>query len=309
MVIWTGVESVGSARQGARPFRSRRTVIAGVDGSGSSVVALEWAADEAWARRAALRVVCADTAEPLGTSSGSRRSGSAAAIIADGIAIVSGRHPGLLVQGDTVERPAARALVDASAHADLLVLGARGTGADSSGVLPLGTVARHCLRHARCPLTVAHAGFADPLRASAGSWIIVGIDGSAGSDQALRWALEEAIDRSTSVRAVFVCDPQPIGNTTAPTELDHRTRAIVETALVDAGQWRPGVHFEALALSGPVAPTLLDAGHGAPLLVVGSQGFGSTRPLGSVARLCAYRGNGPVAVVRTLGEVGSVDRR
>lgn len=278
----------------ARPYRSKAVVLIGVDGSDPSLAALEWASDEAWLRRASLQLVCAGP--PASSTSPTAETVPAAVVVAEAMALVAGRHPGLAVEGRPVARPAAAALVETSSEADLLVVGARGN-VSGLGSLPLGSVARHCLRHARCPLTVARSGFADPLRASAGNWIVVGIDGSAVSDLALRWAIEEAADRSTSVRAVFV-RPPPVGDAGPSAAAESLARAVVENAVMDAGQWGPRVRFEAVALSGPIAPTLLDAGHGADLVVVGSRGSADRGSLGSVARLCAYHANGPVVIVR-----------
>ncbi|WP_171166058.1 universal stress protein [Streptomyces sp. I05A-00742] len=65
-------------------------------------------------------------------------------------------HPHITVHGTTVEGPAHRALVDASADADLLVVGAlrrhHGLG------LQLGRVSHTALHRAECPVAVVPAG-------------------------------------------------------------------------------------------------------------------------------------------------------
>jgi len=51
-----------------------------------------------------------------------------------------------------------RVLFDASAGADLLVLGSRGHGGFSGALL--GSVGQHCVRHAHCPVVIVRGGLA-----------------------------------------------------------------------------------------------------------------------------------------------------
>ena len=74
-----------------------------------------------------------------------------------------GRHvtsahldPGLRLTCHAVHRSPAKALVEAAAGADLLVVGARGRG--GFGGLLLGSVSDQCVHHAPCPVTVIRAG-------------------------------------------------------------------------------------------------------------------------------------------------------
>ena len=52
----------------------------------------------------------------------------------------------------TLPGPAAKALIEQAADADLLVVGHRGRGGFKSAVL--GSVGLHCVLHATCPVTV-----------------------------------------------------------------------------------------------------------------------------------------------------------
>jgi len=60
-------------------------------------------------------------------------------------------HPAWL-RTRAVESHAAQVLADASASADLLVVGSHGRGRFVTALL--GPVSNHCVHHARCPVTV-----------------------------------------------------------------------------------------------------------------------------------------------------------
>lgn len=71
-------------------------------------------------------------------------------------AALGGEHDDVRVVRDVIEGGAPEVLVAASAGADLLVLGCRGRGPLSEAVL--GSVGRHCARHAPCPVVIVPAG-------------------------------------------------------------------------------------------------------------------------------------------------------
>ena len=64
------------------------------------------------------------------------------------------RHPDLNVRRVAVAGGAAGALVRASSEASLAVVGSRGQGTLADTVL--GSVSRHVLHHAECPVAVVH---------------------------------------------------------------------------------------------------------------------------------------------------------
>ncbi len=133
-------------------------IVAGVSGSPASARALRWAADEARRRQGQLKVVFAWRIEPrafyapsLAPQDLAARQRRARDETTAMIRAVLG--PGLSadVTTEVTEGNPERALVDASAGADLLVLGA------ASGQLPgrsLGPVVRTCLLRAHCPVVV-----------------------------------------------------------------------------------------------------------------------------------------------------------
>jgi nucleotide-binding universal stress UspA family protein len=140
--------------------------------------------------------------------------------------------------------------------------------------------------------------------------IVVGVDHSAGAEEALRFAFEEAQLRQVTLRAVHAWQFGYIG---APSlegavavlgaELDeHRSAAgavldaMVREAIPDAGE----VEIERRVMEGAAAAVLVEESRGADLLVVGSRGHGGFAQLllGSVSQQCAHHAECPVVIVR-----------
>jgi nucleotide-binding universal stress UspA family protein len=141
--------------------------------------------------------------------------------------------------------------------------------------------------------------------------IVVGVDGSESSKQALRWALRQAEFTGDAVEAVTAWDyPQYHGGTSwfPPTSIDRaalegQARKDLANAVEEAVGSRPPVEVRTDARYGTPAGVLLDAAHGASMLVVGSRGLGGFAGLllGSVAQKCTQHADCPVAVIRDSG--------
>jgi nucleotide-binding universal stress UspA family protein len=141
-------------------------IIVGVDGSGHSRRALEWAVSEAAARHAPLTVLTVLQAvagywgEPVPypgnpelTEQALKEVQKEADDVLDELGAVS-PPPSVTVRA--VTGPAAEELLMAAEHADLLVVGARGAGGFKR--LLLGSVSTHVTHHAHCPVVVVPAG-------------------------------------------------------------------------------------------------------------------------------------------------------
>ncbi|WP_380280982.1 universal stress protein [Kitasatospora purpeofusca] len=140
----------------------------------------------------------------------------------------------------------------------------------------------------------------------AGRRIVVGIDGSAPSKAALRWAVGQAVLTGAAVHAVAAWEYPSLYGWFAPMvddgfEQSARRRLTVEVDEV-IGPQRPVPVEESLVL-GHAAEVLLEAAGGADLLVLGSRGRGTFARtlLGSVSARCAVHGTCPVVIVRADG--------
>jgi nucleotide-binding universal stress UspA family protein len=136
-------------------------IVVGIDGSPSSLAALEWAARQAALTGSTLDVV---TTWEWPASYGMGFSylppdydpaGDARRVLDDVVKPVSGTYPEIAIRLIVVEGHPAPALVEASRGADLLVVGSRGHG-EFAGML-LGSVSEHCATKAHCPVLVIRA--------------------------------------------------------------------------------------------------------------------------------------------------------
>jgi len=280
------------------------TIVVGVDGSEHSRLAVKWACDEADRRGSLLRLVFAETSDPVHVppwyEHGETGVSAGESVVDDAFGLVVTRHPSVVVRADVVKWPPALVLTVASRSADLLVVGARGRGGFKE--LLLGSVSDQCVQYSHCPVVVVSQDMDGTGRSEGGARIVVGVDGSFGSAQALRWALDEARIRSASVEAVYVWQYPPIGAFVLgpPRGFKDLGQEIVDGAREFHHRWAPDVPFDAVAHMGPTVPSLLDLSSGADLLVLGSRGHGSFGDalLGSVAHQCARHAHGVVVVTR-----------
>lgn len=133
--------------------------------------------------------------------------------------------------------------------------------------------------------------------------IVVGVDGSVMSKQALRWAVEQARLTGAVVEAVTAwVYPTMLG--WAMTDVDPQIDRTAEKALAriveEVAGPEPPVEIRQSALTGHAAEVLLERAIGADLLVVGSRGHGgfSGALLGSVSQHCVQHATCPVVVLR-----------
>jgi nucleotide-binding universal stress UspA family protein len=140
--------------------------------------------------------------------------------------------------------------------------------------------------------------------------IVVGIDASDPSLDALRWALEEARLRGAELELVHAFPrPELVGMTMVVTlPSDDELRAASEQVLADALE-RVGGPGEVPVIrrvgTGGPASVLVEAAEGADLLVVGARGLGGFKGLllGSVTQQVIAHAPCPVVVI-TPGRTG-----
>lgn len=132
--------------------------------------------------------------------------------------------------------------------------------------------------------------------------IVVGVDGSAQSQQALRWAARLAKDEGAAIEVVTAwVHPSRYGWAIIPAEWDPQSDAEkATTAVIDAvfGENRPA-DLTVRMVSDTATRALLEAGRHATMIVVGNRGSGGFAGLllGSVSRAVAEHATVPVLVI------------
>ncbi|QIK76784.1 universal stress protein [Nocardioides piscis] len=149
--------------------------------------------------------------------------------------------------------------------------------------------------------------------------IIVGVDGSADAERALRWAAEQAAleRRHLAVVAVSGLNQVPTAAwanaagsyVIPPAELAAQMQAAADDAAGSARRLQPGLTVSAHTAHGDPRDVLVELSADAHLVVVGSRGRGvlRSRLLGSVSATVARHAESPVAVCRPESP-GSVRR-
>ena len=137
--------------------------------------------------------------------------------------------------------------------------------------------------------------------------VVVGVDGSPGSVTALRFALEEARLRGTTLHVVGAWQVPALayaeGAGASMGDLGAELNTGAGKAIDDTldGVDVRDVPVEQHVLEGHPARVLLDAGAGADLLVVGSRGLGgfARMMLGSVGQEVTHHATCPTVIVPT----------
>ena len=134
--------------------------------------------------------------------------------------------------------------------------------------------------------------------------IVVGIDGSAASNDALRWAARQAELTGSPLEVIMTWEwPASLGwSVPIPDDYDPETevRQTVDAAVDAALAGHPGVQADRRVINGHPATVLVEATKGADLLVIGSRGHGEFvgMLLGSVSEFCTTNAHCPVLVHR-----------
>jgi nucleotide-binding universal stress UspA family protein len=281
-------------------------IIVGVDDSPGMQTALTWAGDEARARTAEIRVVCAFRYELAGGGSPAQMSGSsvevqqgrqvAEQLVASAVDTVTAA--GVDAAGEAVDGDPVRVLIDESVQASVLVLGSRHLNALGSAVL--GSVGAAVAARSHSPTVVVRGPAGRPEE---GAGVVVGVDGTDASEALLRYGFEHASRHRVPLRAVMCWHPDPLAlmSWRAEPPPPVRVDAWLAETLAGWSEQYPDVDVRPAVIREHPAAGLVMASAAQHLLVVGSHGRHALAGtlLGSVSQGVLHHATGPVAVVPT----------
>ncbi|WP_342799914.1 universal stress protein [Nocardia sp. No.11] len=283
------------------PGNPKQPVVVGVDGSDQSRRALRWAADFAAHHRVPLQLVYAadvpvdygpGLAGPLYDLEALRKHGesvvAAAAVVATE---VTTPIADITVSTDAVLGSAVAVLRQRSESARLLVVGSRGLGAFRRTLL--GSVSTAIARHAACPVAVIPES-----EAPADGPVVVGVDGSPCSVEAVAIAFDEAARRDTRLIAIHAWSE--FYRYEARSTMQTEAEAVLAESLAGYAEKYPEVTVERVVVEDRPARAVLAAASDAQLIVVGSHGRGgfAGMTLGSVAQTVLHGAEAPLIIAR-----------
>jgi nucleotide-binding universal stress UspA family protein len=138
--------------------------------------------------------------------------------------------------------------------------------------------------------------------------IVVGVDGSAESVAALRWACREAGLRGAEVHAVHVREElcHSLASYAVPATSDPAEVSVEDLVRSVQQDTAPAVALRIETTEGLAARVLLDRGDGADMLILGTSSDmpGAMRSAGPVIRACLRRASCPVVGISEAQDQG-----
>ena len=283
------------------------SILVGVDGSDHAERAVLWAAEQAVLEKRALVVLHADPFLSRNSSFATAMVDSVElrrqvneemeAIASRASATATSHRPIVDVESLVVHSDPREALVDASRHAHMLVVGSRGRGMLRS--MLMGSVSANVARQAKCPVVVIRPESGTPTR----SGVMVGADGTAESQPVLEFAFRQASWRNlplTIMHTYFDASAaiaEYRGNIAEGPAAE--VRLLLAESVAGLAEKYPDVPVTRAFSHGLVDECLLSTPHEWAMIVVGRHPLGSvTRALsGSVAITVLEHSEGVVAIV------------
>jgi nucleotide-binding universal stress UspA family protein len=282
-------------------------VIVGVDGSKPALDAVRWAAREAELRGATLRLVHAfgwmrvadpDDYPELELAYRKALLKDAQEWLADAARLVL---PSVEVVTEVLDDFPIPRLVTESRNAQLVVIGDRGLG--GIGGLLVGSVAVALVVHAECPVVVVRTREPGGAPVADGP-VVVGIDGSPVSEDALAFAFDAAAARHVPLVAVHTYKMtffEPVGALMVDWgSIATDEGEVLAERMAGWTERYPDVDVQRVVVPGRASAELVRRSETAQLMVVGSHGRGGLAGLflGSVSHAVLHRARCPLAIVR-----------
>ncbi|MGW2380060.1 universal stress protein [Streptomyces sp. NPDC001658] len=283
-------------------------LVVGVDGSESSLVALDWAVDEAARHGLPLRLVYAslwERYEDVVPSVGRERPSEqvlADNVVGTAVERARRRDSEVKVSAEVVPEEAADALLREAHNASAVVTGSRGRG-EVKGLL-LGSVGLTAAARAHCPVVVVRGDKAGVEGTH--ERVVLGAGEPASGGEAVRFAFQEAAARGAVLDVVRTwrcpahesADHPQLAEDPAHRH-EERASALLDALLHDAAADHPEVRVRRSTVEGQARRVLLNRSAAADLVVIGARRrsghFGLQ--LGRVGHTLLHHADCPVAIV------------
>jgi nucleotide-binding universal stress UspA family protein len=259
---------------------NHQSIVVGVDGSHAALAAARWAGDVAARQHAPLVLISVVPAADYRLTAAAMVEadilpalrGAAKRKVAEVVAAVRRDHPELKIAESVVNGSPARELITASSSARLLVVAA--TADDQFTTLLLGSIALRVANKATCPVVVWRGDFDRPLPDRRP--VLVGVDGSPGSEAAVGQAFEIASLLGVGVLALHAWnDPDLLQWTPVPDAweiLAQQEEELLSERLAGWCEKFPDVSVTRLVRKSPTAKALLERAADVQLIATGSHG-------------------------------------
>jgi nucleotide-binding universal stress UspA family protein len=310
---------------------TNQPIFVGVDGSGPSMAALEWAAREAAIQSRDLVIVhaafyCSELTLLSAPGAQAENPGLAETpaetplderlyggdLAEHCLKIAADLAPAITVTAEVHEGDAVSYLVACSRSAAMIVMGSHGNSSIVGAVL--ASISQLVAAHAHCPVVVITPRPDD--KAVRRNYVVVGVSPSAAGEQALRFAFEQAQSKGLALVAVRCWgDVAWIGSGSGMqgsllSDWKGLEQRVLDNCVDELAEEFPTVRVEKRLPQGRPQWSLQHASHGADLLVVGCH-----RPddhwlsrLGPVASWLLHRAPCPMAVVGADHEIVESDQ-
>lgn len=280
-------------------------IVVGVDGSATSDAALDWAVHEASTRHVPLHLVSAWNPsydlDTLGLAAATVED-HCAAVLAAAQERVAAADPSVPVTRTSYIGPATTALTSTSRHADTVVVGSRRLRPLSAFLL--GATSLEVAAHAACPVVVVGA---DTPPASAAQRVVVGVDGTSSSSEAVAYAFSYASTHDLPLTVLHAYQAEYVAGVISELAAEESNARVGQQELAVTAEavagWQekyPDVRVETLTVRHHPVEALVDASRTAALLVVGGRrrGVFGGALLGAIGHGVLHDAHCPVAVVR-----------
>ena len=243
------------------------SVVVGIDGSRSALIAASWATEEAVSRSVPLRLVTVVHPDPVPSVAATERSLAAAEVaVRQAVSVVESASDEVKVDVEIVHGRPADQLLQASRGSAMLCIGAVGTTGATMG--RFGSTAVELSARAHCPVAIIRGSSPSGTQSKS---IVVELDSTSEGDALLQLGIDEALLRDAPLVVISVWRPDvtDLHDTHAVAEQNRKIRAQVNRRLACTRRRHPELDVETVTVHGTLLNYLAHHAGSIQLVLVG----------------------------------------